>query len=126
MKLTKYVALLMTVLALGALPAVALAGGHGKTGAPGQNKTTTTTTTTTTTPSKAYGTYCKNESKKHVAGQKGTPFSQCVTAAAHAAKNSKTSASAACMNESKKHVAGQKGTPFSECVTAVAKLRAAS
>jgi hypothetical protein len=25
---------------------------------------------------------CANESKKHVAGQKGTPFSQCVSAAA--------------------------------------------
>jgi hypothetical protein len=32
----------------------------------------------TSNPAKA----CATESKKHVAGQKGTPFSQCVSAAA--------------------------------------------
>jgi len=129
MRITKYVALFAAVLALGALPAVAMAGGKSSS-APGHNKTTTTnstpSSTPTTSPTKAYGKFCQSESKKHVAGQKGTPFSQCVTAAAHAAKSSKTSASAACKSESKKHVAGQKGTPFSQCVTAVAKLRAAS
>jgi hypothetical protein len=31
---------------------------------------------------KAYGFYCRGESKKHVAGQKGTPYSKCVVAAA--------------------------------------------
>jgi hypothetical protein len=31
---------------------------------------------------KAYGKYCSTESKKHVDGQKGTPFSKCVSAAA--------------------------------------------
>jgi hypothetical protein len=31
---------------------------------------------------KAYGKYCADQSKKHVAGQKGTPFSLCVSAAA--------------------------------------------
>ena len=30
----------------------------------------------------APGQYCKAESKKHVAGQKGTPYSKCVVAAA--------------------------------------------
>ncbi|HEY5189448.1 MAG TPA: hypothetical protein VII87_10470 [Solirubrobacteraceae bacterium] len=28
----------------------------------------------------AYGKDCQSESKKHVAGQKGTPFSECVVA----------------------------------------------
>ena len=52
--------------------------------------TTTPTTTTPTTPSqaKAYGVLCNKESKKHVAGQKGTPFSQCVRAAARMRKHS--------------------------------------
>ncbi len=27
---------------------------------------------------KAYGYYCKGQSKKHVKGEKGTPFSRCV------------------------------------------------
>lgn len=27
---------------------------------------------------KAYGRYCQGESKKHVKGEKGTPFSRCV------------------------------------------------
>ena len=31
---------------------------------------------------KAYGVHCKGESKKHVKGVKGTPFSQCVVAMA--------------------------------------------
>jgi hypothetical protein len=35
---------------------------------------------------KAFGVHCRGLSKKHVAGQKGTPFSRCVAAAAHAKK----------------------------------------
>ena len=72
---------------------------------------------------KAYGRYCQNQSKKHIPGEKGTPFSQCVTAMAKVAKDSKTSPKAACAGLSKKHVAGQKGTPFSNCVVAAARLR---
>ncbi len=72
---------------------------------------------------KAYGTFCQDQSKKHVEGQKGTPFSQCVTAMAKAAKSESTSAREACKAMSKKHVEGQKGTPFSQCVVAAAKLR---
>lgn len=74
---------------------------------------------------KAYGVYCKGESRKHVAGEKGTPFSQCVTAMARAARNEKLSPGKACKGMSKKHVKGEKGTPFSRCVTAAAKLRKA-
>ena len=70
---------------------------------------------------KAYGRYCQNQSKKHVAGQNGTPFSQCVTAMAKAAHGA--SPKAACAAASKKHVAGQKGTPFSLCLSAAAKLK---
>jgi hypothetical protein len=35
------------------------------------------------TKRKGYGVLCKGLSKKHVAGQRGTPFSRCVVAAAH-------------------------------------------
>lgn len=72
---------------------------------------------------KAYGVYCRGYSKKHVAGQKGTPFSQCVTAMARAA-TTKTTAKAACKGLSKEHVKGQKGTEFSRCVVAAAKVKA--
>jgi hypothetical protein len=72
---------------------------------------------------KAYGRYCQGQSKKHVDGQKGTPFSQCVTAMAKAAHDEKITARQACKGLSKKHVKGVKGTPFSKCVTGVAKLR---
>jgi hypothetical protein len=34
------------------------------------------------TKAKAYGKHCQGQSKKHVAGQKGTPYSRCVVAAA--------------------------------------------
>jgi hypothetical protein len=121
---------------------------HGRSGsAPGHNRSqqssstgsTSTTTSTGTAPNsnaKAYGRLCQGESKKHVAGQKGTPFSKCVTDMAHLSKSSQSSGSSqtttgsqsttnparACANESKKHVAGQKGTPFSQCVSAAAKL----
>jgi hypothetical protein len=73
---------------------------------------------------KAYGVHCQGESKKHVAGQKGTPFSQCVTAMAKLATGQTTSAKTACKTLSKKHVAGQKGTPYSQCIKAAAKLKA--
>jgi hypothetical protein len=71
----------------------------------------------------AYGKFCQNQSKKHVSGQKGTPFSQCVTALAKAHKNDALTAREACKAMSKKHVAGQKGTPFSKCVVGVAQMR---
>src|SRR3954454_14183321 len=74
------------------------------------------------TKAKAYGKHCQGQSKKHVAGQKGTPFSQCVTAAATVA-TSQTTPTTACKPLSKKHVAGQKGTPYSKCVVAAAKLQ---
>jgi hypothetical protein len=81
-----------------------------------------TTTHAKPTGAKAYGTYCKNQSKKHVAGQKGTPFSQCVTAMAKLDKGAATTAKAACKPLSKKHVAGVKGTPYSRCIVAAAQL----
>ncbi len=127
MKLTRKIAVVMAALVFGAVPAAAIAGSK-SSGAPGHTKSSTTTNTKTnksTNSNAAYGRIClaQGESKKHVSGMKGTPFSQCVVALAHADKSSKTSASAACSMESKKHVKGMKGTPFSECVTSVAKLR---
>lgn len=71
---------------------------------------------------KAYGRYCQNQSKTHLAGQKGTPFSQCVTAMAKLVTGKPSSPATACSAMSKKHVAGEKGTPFSRCVAAAAKL----
>jgi hypothetical protein len=72
---------------------------------------------------KAYGVYCRGFSKKHVQGQNGTPFSQCVTAMAKAANAPEQSAKAACKGFSKVHVKGQKGTPFSQCVVAAAQVK---
>jgi hypothetical protein len=71
---------------------------------------------------KAYGNDCQNQSKKHVDGQKGTPFSQCVTAMAKLASGTTDSPTKACSTVSKEHVDGQHGTPFSLCVAAGAKL----
>src|SRR5829696_7409987 len=72
---------------------------------------------------KAYGVHCKTESRKHVKGEKGTPFSQCVTAMAKAATNDGVTPRQACKDLSKKHVKGEKGTPFSRCVVAAAKVK---
>ena len=71
---------------------------------------------------KAYGRYCRGESKKHVKGEKGTAFSRCVTAMAKLAKEQTSSPRKACKSESRKHVKGEKGTPFSRCVKGGAKL----
>jgi hypothetical protein len=80
---------------------------------------------------KAYGRYCQGQSKQHVAGQKGTAFSQCVTAMAKAAHTSaptdtsaqvKSAARTACKGMSRKHAAGAHGSPFSLCVSGAAKL----
>ena len=70
----------------------------------------------------AYGFYCQSESKTHVAGTPGTPFSKCVTAMARLASGSSSSPKAACAAESKKHGAGKPGTPYSLCVSVGAKL----
>lgn len=72
---------------------------------------------------KAYGVHCRGFSKKHVKGQKGTPFSNCVTAMAKAATVPSTTAKAACKGFSKAHMKGQKGTEFSRCVVAAAKVK---
>jgi hypothetical protein len=71
----------------------------------------------------AYGFYCQNQSKVHVAGTPGTPFSTCVTAMAKLAAGTAPTPKAACATESKKHVAGKPGTPFSLCVSAGAQLQ---
>ena len=71
---------------------------------------------------KAYGHYCQNQSKRHIAGQKGTPFSQCVTAMAKLATGQMSSPWAACLALSRKHVPGATGIPFTNCVLAGRKL----
>jgi hypothetical protein len=71
---------------------------------------------------KAYGKLCQDQSKKHVKGQKGTPFSQCVVAMAHLQSGKAQTPKAACKKLGKKHVKGKKGTPFSRCVKAGRKL----
>jgi hypothetical protein len=130
----------LSLLAIGVAPALAIASplsappGHGKghtgqpVGSPGNGPTGHTGPGGTTGPYKikpnphAYGRLCQGESKKHVPGTRGTPFSQCVTALAHLGSGEATSASEACKGLSKKHVEGTKGTPFSRCVVAGRKL----
>jgi hypothetical protein len=130
MKTHRNLALLIAAVVLALLPAAALAAGSGtghKPSDPGSQRSAHATPTpgpkaSLPAKAKAYGVYCRGESKKHVAGQHGTPFSQCVTAMAKLAKGDTKSPRAACKGESKKHVAGQHGTPFSQCVSAAAKL----
>jgi hypothetical protein len=139
MKLSTRITAGAVTLVLSAVPGVALANGgssvtHGKSqSAPGHTRTHTTGQSkshpgssgsgSSTSKGKAYGKLCQGESKKHVKGQKGTPFSQCVVAMAQLAKGTKTNPHTACATESKKHVKGQKGTPYSQCVAAAAKLQ---
>jgi hypothetical protein len=116
MKVYRKFALSAATAALAIVPAAALAqgpGGHGPSGN-GQSHSSN---------AKKYGKYCQGESKQHVDGQKGTPFSNCVNDMAKLAHNSNVTPRQACANESKQHVTGQKGTPYSLCVSGGAKLR---
>jgi hypothetical protein len=116
MKLQMKAVLVTAAMALLALPAIAVA-----TGSP--NYAPEPPTHETTPKGHAYGFYCKGESKKHVKGTPGTPFSQCVKAAARADHNEQLTAREACKELSKKHVKGTPGTPFSTCVKGVAQMQ---
>src|SRR5919204_383683 len=122
----------VAVLALSVGPGIALAdSGNGNgppTSVPPNNQGTAHNPngTGTNTPgpnaslpakAKAYGKYCQGESKKHVAGTPGTPFSKCVTDMAKLAHGQATTPTSACKNESRKHISGQHGTPYSLCVS---------
>jgi hypothetical protein len=130
MKLQVKIAMVLGALALAVAPAMALGDQPADPGSQGngphyQPAAPTPPGPNATPPekAKAYGVHCKGFSKKHVKGEKGTPFSQCVTAMAKAATNDDLSPGQACKGFSKKHVKGEKGTPFSRCVVAAAKLR---
>ena len=139
-KLSK-VATLGSIVAIGAFGAPAIAAPPAT--APGAAKQAAKAPGATANPAskaKAYGKYCANQSKKHVAGQKGTPFSQCVTAMAQAAKAAKAAEAAkaagttaptpspakACSTLSKKKVGDEKKSAYSKCVVAAAKVIAAT
>jgi hypothetical protein len=76
---------------------------------------------------KAYGYYCRGESKKRVKGEKGTAFSRCVQAMARADKNDNLKARKACKAlktvENRHKPKGEKGTAFSRCIKAVNQMR---
>ena len=130
MKLHLKVAVILGALALATAPAIALAApsttgqdhGNGPKYAP-EKPETPGPKDPLPEKAKAYGVYCKNESRAHVKGEQGTAFSRCVTALAKAAKNERLTARQACKGMSKKHVKGEKGTAFSRCVVAAAKLK---
>jgi hypothetical protein len=122
-------AALLAMSAMLLAPAAALAGGPTYAPAPGHPPHPTHPAHPLPGPkaplpqqAKAYGAKCKSFSKKHVKGEKGTPFSKCVRTMAIAASTKKT-AKAVCKSYSKEHVKGQKGTEFSRCVVAAAKVK---
>lgn len=125
------IALLAGALVLAAIPALAIATpGNGQAKGKGHGPEYTPDGQQAPGPgaplpekAKAYGRYCKGESRKHVAGQPGTPFSQCVTAMAQAKHDETKTAREACKALSHRHVKGVQGTPFSKCVKGVAQMR---
>jgi hypothetical protein len=118
MKLRSTIVIALAALALGAVPTVA-----GATGPDYTPEHPAKPPKTHEPKGHAYGYYCRAESKKHVKGTPGTPFSACVKAAARADRNEELTAREACNSLSRKHVEGQKGTPFSVCVKGVAQMR---
>lgn len=127
MKVQSKLLMLIATMALGVAPAVALATGPPSTTPPSNQGTAHKPSTPGPNASlpakaKAYGKNCQGESKTHVAGTPGSPFSKCVTDMAKLANGSTSNPRTACKDESKMHVAGTPGTPFSLCVSGGAKL----
>jgi len=127
MKLRMIITMGLAVLSLALVPAVGMADGpdyqpEGPTYHP-ENPNHPPQGPKSAPKGKAYGYYCRGESKKHVKGEKGTAFSRCVKAMARADKNDNLTAKKACKALSKKHVKGVKGTPFSTCVKGVNQMR---
>jgi len=127
MKHTTKLAILATFVACAVAPAIGLAAGPPSTpggqNAAGPQSGQPGPGASLPAKAKAYGRYCQNQSKKHIAGQKGTPFSQCVTAMAKLATGKTNSPKTACAPMSKKHVAGRRGRRTAgRCVAAGAKL----
>jgi hypothetical protein len=128
MKHLKYM-LLVCGLIFGLIPAVAVAtggsGGSGDNGSGGNDNGGGQATP----QGKAYGYYCRNESRQHSSSQGGqqeqggTDFSRCVRALAQADRDGSTSGREACNDLSKRHVKGERGTAFSRCVRDVAQMR---
>lgn len=126
MKLRMTVVLGTAVVSLGLLPAAGMAGGpdyQPPQGPKYEHPTHPPQGPKSAPKGKAYGYYCRGESRKHVKGEKGTAFSRCVKAMAQADKNDALTAKQACKALSKKHVKGVKGTPFSTCVQGVNQMR---
>jgi hypothetical protein len=119
------IALLVGALALASTPGAALAQGVDYTPAPPEHPAHPTPGPKASLPekAKAYGVYCRSFSKKHAKGEKGTPFSRCVTAMAKAATREETTTREACRGLSKKHVEGTAGTDFSRCVAAAVQAK---
>ena len=113
MKLGTRSAVLTTALALVASPAALASNPPGKD-QPGP-------TASMPAKAKAYGRYCQGQSKEHVKGEKGTRFSQCVTAMAKLASGATSSPKTACSAMTKARQ-GRKASPFSTCVEAGTKL----
>ena len=83
---TKIVAL-TAALALSAVPAFALPAQVPSNQGTAHMPTTPGPNASASSKAKAYGKYCSDQSKKHVKGQKGTPFSKCVVAGAKLLKD---------------------------------------
>lgn len=117
MRIQHKLGVLIATFALGFAPSLAIAAhpnGKGNSHSNGKGNSQSN--------AKAFGKLCRGESKKHVKGQSGTPFSQCVKAMHKVTSGQAHSPGQACKGLSKKHVSGMKGTPYSQCVVAAAHL----
>lgn len=101
--------------ALLAVPAGVLAGPPAQSGSPGPNASRAA-------KAKAYGKYCKGESKRR-AGGRASAYARCLNAMARLGGGKARTPAKACKGLSKKHVRGKRGTAYSRCVRSARKLR---
>jgi hypothetical protein len=72
---------------------------------------------------KAYGKYCRGESKRRAGAGRASAYARCLNAMAKLGSGEVRTPAGACKGLSKKHVSGRRGTAYSRCVRAARKLR---
>jgi hypothetical protein len=106
------------LLALVALPGFALAAGPpAQGGSPGPDAPRAS-------KARAYGKYCRGESRRRERGQRGSDYARCLNAMARLGSGRTRSPARACRGLSRKRERGERGTEYSRCVRAARRLRA--
>ena len=115
--LTLLTAVLLALVAFPALGHAAAAPTKGGSASPGPDASRAS-------KARAYGKYCRGESRRSERGQRGSDYARCLNAMARLGSGRTRSPARACRGLSRKRERGERGTEYSRCVRAARRLRA--